>query len=145
MKLCSKCKREKELIEFNKNKRKLDGLQDYCKLCKKESDVKYYKKDPKIYNKRNILYYKQKLKLIEPILKNRECLKCKENRWWVIDFHHLDPNIKEFNISSKLNGLKLETLKNEINKCINLCANCHREFHHLEKINNITIEEYLTL
>lgn len=32
----------------------------------------------------------------------------------------------------------------EIEKCIPLCANCHREFHYLEKENNITIDEYLT-
>lgn len=28
-------------------------------------------------------------------------------------------------------------------KCIILCANCHREFHYLERLNGITIDEFL--
>jgi len=31
----------------------------------------------------------------------------------------------------------------EIEKCILLCSNCHREFHYFEKVNKITIQEYL--
>lgn len=37
----------------------------------------------------------------------------------------------------------LDTTLNEIQKCILLCSNCHREFHYFEKENGITIEEYL--
>lgn len=37
----------------------------------------------------------------------------------------------------------IDSLKKEIDKCICLCANCHREFHYLEKQYGITIEEYL--
>lgn len=33
MKICLKCKVEKEETEFNKNKYKKDGLQNYCKVC----------------------------------------------------------------------------------------------------------------
>jgi len=35
-KTCTKCKQEKQLIEFNKNKRQNDGFQTYCKVCQKE-------------------------------------------------------------------------------------------------------------
>ena len=45
-----------------------------------------------------------------------------------LDFHHKDMNEKEFNISG--GSLKsFEKLKPELDKCILLCANCHREIH----------------
>ena len=37
----------------------------------------------------------------------------------------------------------IEKLIEEVDKCKLLCANCHREFHYLEKENNITLQEYL--
>ena len=44
-----------------------------------------------------------------------------------LDFHHIDPNIKSFSISG---GTKsLDKLKQEVDKCILVCANCHREIH----------------
>lgn len=35
MKTCSKCKQNKQLSGFHKNRSKNDGLQDYCKSCDK--------------------------------------------------------------------------------------------------------------
>lgn len=49
--------------------------------------------------------------------------KCQE----ALDFHHLDSKKKDFNISG---GTKsFERLKPEIDKCVLVCANCHREIH----------------
>jgi len=45
-KTCTKCKQEKQLIEFNKNKRQNDGFQTYCKVCQKE----YIKQNKLTYN-----------------------------------------------------------------------------------------------
>ncbi len=36
MKICCKCKQEKDLTQFNKNKSKKDGLGTECKICMKE-------------------------------------------------------------------------------------------------------------
>ena len=36
MKICSKCKEEKEICNFTKNKNHKDGLEYFCKTCKKE-------------------------------------------------------------------------------------------------------------
>ena len=36
MKKCTKCKIEKKLSEFHKNKNTKDGLQFCCKVCRKE-------------------------------------------------------------------------------------------------------------
>ena len=40
-KVCTKCKVEKELTEFGKNRIRKDGLQRYCKICKRIADRKY--------------------------------------------------------------------------------------------------------
>ena len=44
-----------------------------------------------------------------------------------IDFHHLNPKEKSFNISD-LTQIKVSPKKliKEIEKCVPLCANCHR-------------------
>jgi predicted HNH restriction endonuclease len=47
-----------------------------------------------------------------------------------LEFHHLNPNEKDFNISSirQLSNFT-EKIKNELDKCILVCSNCHREIH----------------
>jgi len=46
-----------------------------------------------------------------------------------LEFHHLDPTKKDFGISAKGYSRSWEKAKVEIEKCVLLCANCHREFH----------------
>ncbi len=62
--------------------------------------------------------------------KNCKCSKCGESRWWVLDFHHVDPDKKEDSIHNLLRNSTKEKVKEEINKCIVLCANCHRDLHY---------------
>lgn len=60
-----------------------------------------------------------------------KCERCGYNRCnAALEFHHLDPNEKEFAISNS--GMpSFEKVKEEADKCILLCANCHREEHEL--------------
>lgn len=47
-----------------------------------------------------------------------------------LDFHHLDPETKEFEFGKIVaNPKKQERIADELAKCILLCANCHREAH----------------
>lgn len=48
-----------------------------------------------------------------------------------LQFHHLDPNKKDFNPSKEYNrgAPDMDKLKQEIDKCQLLCANCHSEVH----------------
>lgn len=51
----------------------------------------------------------------------------------VYDFHHTDPSTKSFGIAGRGRGVKMETLKEELDKCVMICANCHRIRHHENK------------
>jgi hypothetical protein len=45
----------------------------------------------------------------------------------VLEFHHRDPDGKDFKVSQ--GSWSLERMKAEADKCALLCANCHREEH----------------
>lgn len=45
MKTCSKCKVEKDVSAFSKNRRKKDGLRPECKACQAETNRKEYSKN----------------------------------------------------------------------------------------------------
>jgi hypothetical protein len=48
------------------------------------------------------------------------------DHWAALTFHHVDPRLKRFNIAGS-HGRKLETLREEIDRCVLVCANCHDE------------------
>ena len=58
-----------------------------------------------------------------------KCERCGEDNIACLDFHHTDPNGKEYSIGSMSGHNNLEKIKKEIEKCIVLCANCHRKEH----------------
>lgn len=58
------------------------------------------------------------------------CSLCGYNRCMeALDFHHRNEQDKSFGISQ--NGLtrSWEKIREEVDKCILVCANCHRELH----------------
>lgn len=46
-----------------------------------------------------------------------------------LEFHHKNPQEKDFGIGSKGYTRSIEKNKKEVDKCILVCANCHREIH----------------
>lgn len=144
MKKCSRCGIEKDESEFYKDKRNKDGLVGHCKACAYKWQ-KEYNADRKLelagYVKKN--QQKKKEELYEF---KKSCAKCGEDRFYIIDFHHIDPSVKSFTISTNYTRPK-EVLVEEIKKCVCLCKNCHYEFHHLygrtpnEPVESLT--EYL--
>lgn len=71
---------------------------------------------------------KRKMSLIE--YKGGKCIRCGYNKYsGALEFHHRNPDEKEFNLSQFRNSA-LERLIKEVDKCDLLCANCHREVEH---------------
>lgn len=59
-----------------------------------------------------------------------KCLMCGYARCIdALEFHHRDPEAKDFAISSKGIYRSFDRVKVELDKCDLLCANCHREVH----------------
>lgn len=62
--------------------------------------------------------------------KGGKCICCGYDRCQAaLDFHHLDASQKEFGIS--LDGItrSWERVQKELDKCVLVCSNCHREIH----------------
>lgn len=61
-----------------------------------------------------------------------KCSNCKNNDYDVLTFHHRDPNTKKFNLCQSWQK-NWGALKEEIDKCDLMCANCHMKLHRKEK------------
>jgi len=58
---------------------------------------------------------------------------CGENHPACLDFHHNDSSRKEMAISNAVQrGWSIARITAELEKCIVLCANCHRKLHSKE-------------
>lgn len=59
-----------------------------------------------------------------------KCKLCGYNRdVSALEFHHLDSSQKDFAIGQKGYTRSWEKVRAEVDKCILVCANCHREIH----------------
>ena len=128
MPICIKCNKNKKEIFFSYKNLKTKKRQNSCKECHRKYVKEHYKKNKEIYKKRavdNSLYEKEKTKNLLKELK-KKCELCNESWFEVLDFHHIDPDKKEKNIS-RLSSRK--KIFEESKKCIVLCSNCHRKYH----------------
>jgi 5-methylcytosine-specific restriction endonuclease McrA len=70
---------------------------------------------------------KNKKKFID--YKGGKCQICGYNKYdGALKFHHIDPTKKDF-APSKLNNRSFKNAKEELDKCVLLCGNCHDEVH----------------
>lgn len=112
IKLCPKCKKEKQLSEFHFKKSE-NRYNSWCKSC--------------VYELQKLRWKDRKRKVVE--LMGGKCCKCNyDKNLSVFELHHLDPSQKEYDWN-KLRQLQWETIIAELKKCILVCANCHREIH----------------
>lgn len=112
MKICSLCKKEQPFSNFYPNTGTKDGFGSWCRGCDKiQQRIKKKKRKETC-----VKYLGGKCKLCG----YSRCLQA-------LDFHHKNPKEKDFGISG--NKMDWTKIKNELDKCVLLCANCHREEH----------------
>ena len=82
-------------------------------------------------------YLKQAVAKRRKILKRKalkykgyKCIFCKYNYYeGALEFHHIDPKTKSFGIGQKGYTRSWLKVKEELDKCILVCSNCHQEIH----------------
>ena len=143
-------KTEKQAYYAEYYKKNKDKHIDNMKRYKKENaddfqqyQQTYHKK--KYYNNKENIdvellreeWREQKLKIIKErrIFINEykstcTCQKCGDTRPYVLDFHHLDGNDKDYLVSQmQYSTYSKERIIKEMEKCVILCSNCHRKVH----------------
>ena len=100
-----------------KKKRKL--------LSKKELDYRNYYR---------VKLIRQERKIAAIAYKGGKCELCGYNKCIAsLDFHHKLSTKKSFALSDSRQYLKWSKVLKELDKCLLVCANCHREIHYNEK------------
>lgn len=69
--------------------------------------------------------------ILEDVFGEITCCVCGYDRCkQAIDCHHIDSSKKDYEIGNLRNsGIKSATIRAELEKCVLLCAVCHREYH----------------
>lgn len=123
--------RYKEKIEYGEHR--------FCPRCKSLCDVNNFynrrdKKNASVYcknctnNQTKERQQNVKKQMID--YKGGKCELCQYSKYQgALEFHHLDPNEKDFNLSNLKNYKFDDVIKKELDKCVLVCANCHREIH----------------
>jgi hypothetical protein len=134
---------------------KIKEIQKYYLIHNLEETAKFFsigKSTVKKYAKKRVYLSEdeKKANAVTSVVKRRKkikekainykggcCQKCGYNKCvGALEFHHLNPNEKDFSLSSNGYSLSWETIKKELDKCILVCANCHREIH--EELRNLS-------
>jgi predicted transcriptional regulator len=111
--VCPMCKNTKLPKDYYK-KRGKEGASTYCKECTNtQTTIR-----TKVFKRMAVEY------------KGGKCERCNYSKYiGALDFHHTNPEEKDFNIG-KIRSKKLnKRVREELDKCELLCSNCHREVH----------------
>jgi hypothetical protein len=134
-KYCLKCS---PFNNHNTKSLEVESSTKACNLCKKTKNISEYYLKPNGYtyerckkclNSKRVQHFRDnKCKAVE--YKGGKCEHCGYDKCnSALEFHHKDPNEKDISLA-KYRKVGIESFKPELDKCILLCANCHREEHY---------------
>lgn len=134
--ICSRCKQDKPSDLFSWKNKSEGKKQNICKTCHSQYVQSHYNANKGIYTQRAVesgkRYRDRNADYVKEVKQNASCVQCGESHPAVLDFHHIDANEKDFEIS-RIGSGSFESLLEELQKCIILCSNCHRKLHWNEK------------
>jgi len=132
--------RRKKLYQKNKDKINQQRREYWQKNKDKKRvmDKRYYFKNKPILNEKQREYHKKRqIKFLSTYKKGKSCALCGYNEHYeILQFHHKDREKKRFEITiSKMAKKTSQELKEEMDKCILICPNCHFLLHLREMEN----------
>ena len=110
-----------------------DGSREMVSRCKRHGETSFVREGRS--------YYRCKRCRVEATVRRRhalkrilvdeaggKCILCGYSRCHrALEFHHLDPGTKEFQLGHRGHTRSLAKLRAEARKCVLLCSNCHAE------------------
>lgn len=126
MKQCTKCLAEKSLELFSFKSRQTGKRLAWCKSCMKVYDANHYQKNKKHRHEIKYANREKIRRFLTQYLREHPCAVCNEDDIVVLEFDHIDPKTKKFDIGKSVSGYSIQSILEEIKKCQVLCANCHR-------------------
>lgn len=116
------------ITSFDKNG---NYIRIICKSCRQKKNRENLQNSPRLRERRSIykaeFRRKNKQKIVDYL--GGKCSNCGlVDEVCVYDLHHVNPEDKEV-LVGELSMSKWEIIKEEVDKCILLCSNCHRKFH----------------
>lgn len=131
-KKCPECQRNLLLGKFHVRVRNgKESPCSYCKECNKDRLKKHYNNNLQYYKDRKRRYRNERRRWFEELKSTLQCNRCDERHIVCLEFHHIDPTAKEYNVGSMVNSIKpIQRIEDEIAKCEVLCSNCHRKEHY---------------
>ena len=128
---CTRCRRTLDEAEFNFKNRARGRLHSHCKSCSRALVRDHYSRNTEYYvNKavaRNRIRRRALLDQLIAYLQAHPCVDCGEDDPVVLDFDHVDPAAKTFDVATMIkDAWGWRTMEAEIAKCAVRCANCHR-------------------
>lgn len=129
LRYCPKCKEEKNLSEYRRDKNSSSGFSAYCKVCfRAYQKSAYAEKYGARYKDQNTSRRHAALARIRDIKAQLVCQVCNESEPCTLCFHHIDDQSKDFDIGGA-HGLSWQKVVAELAKCTVVCHNCHSKIH----------------
>lgn len=129
-KKCRRCEDVKNISEFQVFSRNKDGLQPYCRDCKRVFDRELYQKNPRRNYERNKANTNRNRLWLYEYLKNKKCEweSCTVDDPDMLVLDHLEPSEKRLEVSRMVgSSYGLKAVQEEVAKCRVLCANHHQK------------------
>ena len=133
-KVCACCKQEKRFDCFWKRIRAKDGYTSSCIDCVRVQNQKSYKnfwaKNRARIDSNHYQFTEMMRERCNQIKHATGCHFCQELEPICLDFHHRLQFEKHLSISEMINRhSNWDKIITEIEKCVVVCANCHRKVH----------------